>query len=84
MGKQSSLTSLWRVEPARFVDVLIVHSLRPALHRPALALVFEVGLRVGGNAPLQQLALNEPVRPHVTRDRRIRHKGSSDAASKAR
>ena len=54
-----------RVEPARFVDVLTVHSLRPTLHRPAPALVFEVGLRVGGNAPMQKLALNEPIRPHT-------------------
>ena len=56
-----------RVEPARFVDVLTVHSLRPTLHRPAPALVFEVGLRVGGNAPMQKLALDEPARPHASR-----------------
>ena len=56
-----------RVKLPRFVDVLTVYSPRPTLHRSAPALVFEVGLGVGGDAPMQKLAFDEPVRPRALR-----------------
>ena len=69
-GRVRHRAAVPRVELPRFADVLTVHSLRPTLHRPTPALVFEVGLRVGGDAPMQKLAFDEPIRPHAGRERR--------------
>ena len=78
-GRVRHRAAVPRVELPRFADVLTVHSLRPTLHRPTPALVFEVGLRVGGDAPMQKLAFDEQIRPHAGRgrERRIRHEAAS-------